>query len=136
MGPGPVLNSADDGLGPGRLQVDHGVAALLRRQQFGAELVARADRGHARARRRGVDPHRAREHDAAALVLERDAVAVAPVGRPRAVVGAPVPLQAHERALGHVAPAEQLAHLVAVASRTATETSSVSLTLKVRRVTS
>ena len=111
---GPGLEQPHDGLGPRRVQVHDGVAALLRGQQFGAELVARADRRDPRVRRRGVDPHRARQQHAAALVLERDAVAVAPVGRPRAVVGAPVPLQAHQGALGHVAPAEQLAHLVAV----------------------
>ena len=111
---GPGLEQAHDGLGPRRVQVHDGVAALLRGQQFGPELVARADGGDPRVRRRGVDPHRAREQHAAALVLERDAVAVAPVGRAAAVVGAPVPLQAHQGALGHVAPAEQLAHLVAV----------------------
>ena len=114
-GPGPRLEHADDGLAPRRLEVHVGGAAVGRWQQFGAERVARADRRDERARRRRVEAHRGRGHDAAPLVLQGDAVAVAPVGRARAVVGPPVPLQAHELARRHATAAHELAHLVAAA---------------------
>ena len=95
-GPGPVLNRRIFFFWPGANEVDDRLAAAGDRQQLGPRhgVLRRADRRHPRPRRRRVEPHRLRDDDVAALVGERDPVAVVAVGDAVAVVVRPVPARA------------------------------------------